>query len=135
MIILDFLYYFLSHWFEIHRERLKWSTPVQRASYAIGIGTLGFLYSVLLIVQLTIDKYRSLHVPTWILVLLILGIIQLYDYVYITKDRYGYITSEKFSKFNNIDKTRGTIISISFILLMIALPITIAVIFIQPDGI
>ena len=41
MIIVDFLIYYLTYWFEKNKKKLVWSTPLQRAIYAIMLAIAG----------------------------------------------------------------------------------------------
>jgi hypothetical protein len=44
MIFLDFLIFYLTVWFEEHKEKLSWSTPIERAIYVVGIVTILWLF-------------------------------------------------------------------------------------------
>jgi hypothetical protein len=37
MIILDFLFYYLTYCFEKNKDKLRWSSPLERTVYAVGI--------------------------------------------------------------------------------------------------
>ena len=62
MIILDFFVYYLTIWFERNRDKLVWSSPLERACYVIGVAT-----------EYTFPKILYLFIG--------LGAIQLYIYL------------------------------------------------------
>jgi len=126
-MILDFLFYYLTYWFEKNKDKLSWSTPLQRSSYAIGLATIALIFSVTQILGFTIYKNNDFHFPKLLFVLLGLGIMWLYDYVYIKRDRYQQI----YSKYNNtINKGAGIIIAFALIAIFILSPFIVITIFV-----
>jgi len=131
MIILDFLFYYLTYWFDNNKDKLSWSTPLQRSSYALGLGTIALIYSITQIIEITKSNNTNFHFPKLLFLLLGLGIMWLYDYIYIKKNRYGAITP-MFDKFPN--KNNGVTISIIVLALCILSPFIVTTIFV-PFGV
>jgi hypothetical protein len=128
MIILDYLFFYLTYWFNKNSDKLKWSSPVERSSYVIGIATTTFLVSIAEILAFTLYKNSNFPIPKIIFVGLGLGIMYLYDYIYIKKDRYSLIKSK-----NNFDQesyTNGVIISWITIVICVFLPFIIFMFFV-----
>jgi len=46
MIILDFLFYYLTYWFEKNKDKLRWSTPLERSAYAVGLISMVWIMCV-----------------------------------------------------------------------------------------
>jgi len=131
MIILDFLFYYLTYWFDNNKDKLSWSTPLQRSSYALGLETIALIYSITQIIEITKSNNTNFHFPKLLFLLLGLGIMWLYDYIYIKKNRYGTITP-MFDKFPN--KNNGVTISIIVLALCILSPFIVTTIFV-PFGV
>lgn len=131
MIILDFLFYYLTYWFDNNKDKLSWSTPLQRSSYALGLGTIALIYSITQIIEITKSNNTNFHFPKLLFLLLGLSIMWLYDYIYIKKNRYGAITP-MFDKFPN--KNNGVTISIIVLALCILSPFIVTTIFV-PFGV
>jgi hypothetical protein len=45
MAFLDFMIYYLADWYE-ERNMLKWTTPVARACYVLGLAFMSFLFAI-----------------------------------------------------------------------------------------
>jgi hypothetical protein len=85
MILLDFLFYYLSLYFTKRTQSVTWSTPKQRAAYALGLISTSWLMSIhVTLYVLNIINYNI----SYIYVIASLLLIWLYNYVYITKERY-----------------------------------------------
>jgi len=93
-MILDYLFFYLTYWFNKNSDKLKWSSPVERSSYVIGIATTTFLVSIAEVLSFTLYKDSNSTIPKFVFVGVGLGIMYLYDYIYIKKDRYSAITSK-----------------------------------------
>jgi hypothetical protein len=125
------LYYLALH-FEDNKDRLKWSSPLERAIYAIGIISVLWIFSIWEIVELITTKsipFQSIN-PTLFTVITIaigLGIMQFYSYIYITKNRYMKISNSEFRSSINI--RRGKILALGIGMFSFALPFAIFMIF------
>ena len=113
MAVIDFLIYFLTYWFDENRQLLTWSTPLKRASYAIGLATMCFFYSIGELVEFTVYKTTDFQFSKIFFVLLGIGSMQLYEYIYITRNRYEKIISS--NKFSKISKKKGVGISMAIL--------------------
>jgi len=113
MIILDFLIYNLTRYYEEHRKLLTWSTPLERASYVVGMVTLMWTFIVCEMIYIFNNKtlVLSFELP---FVIVGFGSMLLYKYIYIKRGRYERIVASPTKPFNINNKTGG-IISIIFI--------------------
>jgi len=84
MIILDFLIYNLTVWYDNHRNRLTWSTPLERASYVVGMVTLMWAFSVCEIIYIFNHKTVVLSFQLPFAIIGFVSIL-LYKYIYIKK--------------------------------------------------
>ena len=133
MIILDFLFYYLTYWFEKNRDKLSWSTPIQRSTYAIGLMTMGLLYSINEFLELGRIKSFQFHIPWFVYIIGALAVIKLYDYIYITRDRYQKVATEIPKRFNISDDT-GAVICMAIVAIFILSPFIITTIFVPFGG-
>lgn len=124
IIIIDFLIYHLACWFE--DQDLKWSTPVKRAVYAMGLTTMGVLFSIEQLLEFTVLRQNNFRLTKLLFILIDLGIMQLYDYIYIQRKRFEKI---QFAKFDT-SKKNGIAVSLFVIILFILIPFLIFMIFI-----
>lgn len=111
MIILDFLVYYLTYWFEKNRKKLVWSTPLQRAIYAIVLAITGFFVIVETILEHTIWKQSNFKISKYIVAIIGLGLIQFLNYIYTRRGRYDKISESGFK----LNKRTGVVISIAII--------------------
>lgn len=130
MIIIDFLIYHLACWFEEHSQNLRWSTPIKRAVYTMGLATMGLLFSIEQLIEFTVLSQTNFQVPKLLFILIGLGIMQLYDYIYIQRHRFEKI---QFSKFNT-SKKNGIVVSLVVIFFFILIPFVIFMIFVPFGG-
>ena len=130
VIIIDFLIYHLTCWFEEHNQNLIWSTPVKRAVYTMGLATMGILFSIEQLMEFTVLRQTNFQLPKLLFILIGLGIMQLYDYIYIQRQRFEKI---QFSKFN-ISKKNGIVVSLVVIIFFILIPFVIFMIFVPFGG-
>lgn len=120
MIILDFLFFYLTQWFKEHQDKLKWSTPLERTAYVMGLVTGFWIIIIWEVVEIFIIKSLTLnHIPLIPTVVVMLILIQIYQYAYVKRKRYELVIVPKFG----INKTQNTgkffsiiIVIISFIL-------------------
>ena len=133
MIVLDFLFYYMTYWFDKNKDKLSWSTPIQRSTYAIGLMTMGLLYSINECFELGKNKSLQFHIPWFVYLICALAVMKLYDYIYITKDRYQRITAVIPKKFKISDDT-GAMICIAIVALLIFSPFIITTILVPFGG-
>ncbi len=125
------LYYLALH-FEDYKDRLKWSSPLERAIYALGMISVLWIISIWEIVELITTKsipFQSINSTlfTVITIGIGLGIMQFYSYIYITKKRYMKISNSEFRSSINI--RRGKILALGFGMFSFILPFAIFMIF------
>ena len=132
MIIFDFLFYYLTYWFDKNKGKLVWSTPIQRSAYAIGLMTGSVLYSINECFELGKDKLQY-NIPVILLVVCALAIMKLYEFIYVTKNRYERIRVQIPAKFKISDDT-GAIISMVVVALLILSPFVITIILVPFGG-
>jgi 4-hydroxybenzoate polyprenyltransferase len=108
MIIIDFLVYYLTYWFEKNKKKLVWSTPLQRAIYAVMIATAGIFAFFEIILEITIWKQSGFKIPKYIYILLAVALDFLLEHIYIKKGRYEKIAAKGF----NMNTRTGVVISI-----------------------
>jgi O-antigen/teichoic acid export membrane protein len=100
MIFLDFLIYNLTSWYDDHRNNLKWSTPVERASYVVGIITVLWLLIFWFVICVFLNKSKITNI-TWIVCAILgFGSTLLYRYIYKKRGRYDRIIMSKKKPFN-----------------------------------
>ena len=133
MIVLDFLFYYLTYWFDKNKEQLSWSTPIQRSTYAIGLMTMGLLYSINECFEIGKNKSLQLQIPWFVYLICALAVIKLYDYIYITKHRYQRITAVIPKKLKISDDT-GAMICIAIVALLILSPFIVTTILVPFGG-
>ena len=126
MIFLDCLIFYLTIWFEEHKEKLSWSTPIEREIYVVGIVTILWLFVLEEIICFFILKTTLTIAPLILVIILDLAIMQGYSYIYIKKNRNELINSSKRFTFN---KNTGKILSIIFVLLSFIVPYLMFMIF------
>jgi hypothetical protein len=132
MTILDFLYYYLTNWFNKNQSQLKWSSPMERASYALGLASLGFLYGIGELLEFTLLKF---NLPKYLFIFIGLGLMQLYDFIYIKRKRYDSIDPlNSFKLVKNIDDKYRVAIAIIVIFISILSPFIILVLFVPFGG-
>jgi hypothetical protein len=127
MIVLDFLFYYLTYWFDKNKDKLNWSTAIERSAYVVGLMTMGLLYSINECFELLKIKSPQFHIPWFVYLICALAVIKLYDYIYITRNRYQRITTEIPNKIHISDDT-GAMICITIAALLILSPFIITTI-------
>lgn len=113
MIIIDFLVYHLTYWFEKNKKKLIWSTPLERAIYAVVLAMAGIFVILEIILEETIWKENNFKTSTYTVVIVGLGLIQLLKFIYTKRGRYEKVASKGF----NLNKNTGVVISIVTIFL------------------
>lgn len=118
MIIIDFLVYYLTYWFEKdkNKKKLVWSTPLERAIYAVVLAITGLFVVLEGFLEDSIWKQTSFKTPALIVGIGALGIFQLLRFIYSKKGRYEKIASKRF----NLNKNAGVIVSMVFVLVCIS---------------
>jgi hypothetical protein len=96
-------------WFTEHREKLSWSSPLERTVYAMGLFTMFWIVAMGEILQFLMGKQVDFNISLLPFVILGLAIMALYKYVYITKARYELILSANYRSFTLKSKTGVTI--------------------------
>lgn len=123
MRILDFIIYYTTIYFTQNSRLLSWSTALERACYATSIMMIFWAMAV----RGAIDRFITHNsddtsmIPS---VIIGIGADLLLEYLYIKKERYELIVSEK--KFRLEDKKGIAIVLVTFILSFIS-PFAIAI--------
>jgi len=119
MGMLDFLFYYMTGWFEKHKNRLRWSTPLQRSCYGIGLGSVSFISSINDIIHYTIFKHKNYSFPKLLFLFIALGLMQLYSFIYIEKKRFEKINPDQFKLVKFISERNREIITLIIVFLLI----------------
>lgn len=96
MIILDFLVYYLTCWFEKNKKKLVWSTPLQRAIYAIMLAEASLSILLEICLENTVWKDSGFKIPNLVYIFLAVGFNYLLEYIYIKRQRYERVASKRF---------------------------------------
>ncbi len=135
MIIFDFLFYYLTYWFEKRSYLLTWSTPKQRASYGIGLAITTFLFAISELIYYTNSDLKDIQYAKFIFILIALGLMKLFDFIYIKKRRYESIDPiREFRFLGNISNNTRAIIAIIIVFVAFLLPLFVLMTFV-PFGI
>jgi len=113
MIILDFLVFNLTNWYNNHRDRLVWSTPVGRASYIVGLITIMWMFSLWIIANIIFHKTITFGYGTLPFVVIGVAVMYLCQFVYEKKGRYEKIAGSENKPFRINDKA-AQVLSIVF---------------------
>lgn len=127
MIILDFIFYYLVIYFKNRPQTISWSTPEDRAGYALALITTSWLMAFLfftLVYILKASNFNSAYMYGFVPIALFL--MWLYQYVYVTKSRYLKFTSPKF-RGTELSDNLGIIIAWLILLGSFALPFIISI--------
>ena len=128
---MDYLIYFLTYWYDHRLTKFKWSSPLEKACYALGITTIFLLFGILIIV---LYLYKLKLIPNnYILGIgIIIGflVIQFYCYIYIRKNRYDRILV----KYKSANVNKGVRTSILFVILSSIIPLILAVCLLIPKN-
>jgi hypothetical protein len=128
MRMLDFLFYYLTLWFTQNKQKLIWSTPLQRAAYAITIVTIFWILTIWETLVFVLPLFKNFNITAIPLTITGICVLLFYQYIYINRNRYELITSPNYRKFKISDKN-GILISIIFGLTSAIIPFVLAVIF------
>jgi hypothetical protein len=130
MIILDFLFYYLTLYYTEHKDRLIWSTPLEWTTYVVGTITLLWIISICEAVELLIIKTLKFppELPFLVTgVIIALAIMQFYKYIYFTRDRLKFIHSTDFKSLRSIKS--GKSLAIGFVVFSFIIPFAIFMVF------
>ncbi len=133
MIVLDFLVYYFTYWFNNHKDKLSWSTPVQTSCYVVGLIVMALLFSINEFFEFGRVESLRFHFSKLLYSVLAVLVMKLFDYIYTTKNRYQIIATEIPAKFNISDDT-GAIICIGIAFLTIMSPFIVSTIVIPFGG-
>lgn len=126
MIVLDFLVYYLAKFYEGRKEKLAWSTPVERAIYVVGVLTILWLLVIEEIICFFVLKTTLKIFPVVLGGIVGLLIMQLYTYIYVNKRRFD-LLEERFEVV--LSERTGVLLSILFGFFSFCLPYAIFMIF------
>ena len=127
MIVLDSLFYYLVYWFDKNKEKLSWGTPLQRSAYLMGIMTMGILYSINEYLNSIKPTVKQFDIPLVVYTILALFVMWLYQYIYITKNRYQLIKQKIPEKLGVSDDT-GSWVCIFIVGLLTLSPFLVTII-------
>jgi hypothetical protein len=127
MIILDFIFYYLALYFTKRPQTLSWSTPVERAGYALALITTSWLIAIVILIQLYIIKDSKITSSfMYFFVPIALFLMWIYQYTYVTKSRYSRLTSAK-STITGLSDNLGITLAWLILLGSFALPFIILI--------
>jgi hypothetical protein len=101
MILLDFIYYYLNLFFTARKETLGWTTPGKRSAYSLALITLSWIMSISFFLLINVFDNKSIGgTYLYVLIPVGLGLIALYEYIYITKERIKLIEESEIKLFH-----------------------------------
>lgn len=112
MRIIDFFFLYLARWFTKNKQKLVWSTALERAAYALAIINVFWFFAVWQILESFILKRELPKLPEIPSTIAVICLIFIYQYIYITRNRYDYLNSSDFRQFKITDRTAFNIIFI-----------------------
>jgi hypothetical protein len=121
MAIFSFLFFFMSAWFQGH-TKLTWSSPQQRASYAVGLAFLGLCFSLSSFINDTILTDSNSTIPKIYFIAIGIGAILLFDYIYIKRERIYTIKPSKFWLTKSLGEDACKLIAVGVIFFLILSP-------------
>jgi low affinity Fe/Cu permease len=112
MRIFDFLFYFTTKRY----ADVTFRTPVEQASYVLGLFTGLYIMTVLkLIEHYMYHALGSALIPVWIYIIIGIAIEQLFELIYIKNNRYETIAQQQFTKLQfNVSEKSGKRISLLY---------------------
>lgn len=134
MRIIDFLVFYYTLYFDRNKKLHSWSTPLQRANYAVGIVLEIWLMILGEVFEFVAKRNDSVSYTTGMLFILsILFFMYILDYIYDKKGRYLHITSSQYKKFK-VSNSTGIIISIVFLFFSSITFFALMILFNPPKG-
>jgi Ca2+/Na+ antiporter len=129
MILIDFLYYYLTIWFSTSKRENRIRTPKERTAYTLGvISTICLIFIGKNIEFICTGYFNKQIIPTYFYIVIGFALIYVYQYIYINRDRYAEISRNKpFSKYQISDK-KGIFLSLLFCVLCFLIPASIRII-------
>jgi hypothetical protein len=126
MMLFDFLFYYLTMYFEEHPEKLSWSSPLERVCYIVGLVSILWLRACWQLITYIQNNSHLPEIPLIHVILVGLIIMQLYKYIYYKKGRYQslLLNNDKF----NLNDSLGKTISITFVFFSFTLPLLVPII-------
>jgi|SRR5579872_562868 len=107
MIIFDFLIYHLTYWFEKKKKNLVWSTPLQRAIYAVMLTVAGTFALLDTLLTTIVWGEGGAKIRYLFYLVAAVGVDYCLEYIYIKRGRYERIAAKGF----RLTKKAGLIIS------------------------
>jgi hypothetical protein len=126
MIILDFLVYYLTKYYEGRPKLLSWSTPIERAIYVVGLITILWLLVTEEVICFFVLKTTLKIFPIVLGGIVGLLIMQIYTYIYVKKCRYD-LLAERFEF--TMSERNGVLLAIVFTFFSFCMPYAIFMIF------
>jgi len=118
MILVDFIFYYLALYFTKRPQTIARSTPVERASYCLGLITTSWLLAAMFFIKIYVVKSTNLSQGYWMLLIAItIFLIWLYGYIYDSKGRYSFLLNSR-KKIFNINAILG--MSIAWVILLLS---------------
>jgi hypothetical protein len=131
MILLDFMFYYFNYWFDQRRYLLSWSSSKERASYALGLASMAVLAALAELLAYTVLKHTRFGSASYLLVLVGLGLVAVYDFIYIKKGRCDAINpASRFSVVKNVSEVNRAKIAIAIFALCFLSPLIVLMIFV-----
>ena len=95
------MFYIMEHYKKTKAGGVLWSSKLRRAVFGVGLIIAFCLFSLFEIIYFIISKKNYLDFPYagFSLIFFIMVLIQIIRYIYISRNRYTYITSENYRQF------------------------------------
>lgn len=126
MRILDFIIYYTTIYFKKNSYLLTWSTALERACYATTLATIFWTMTFWEIVNDYILKKKNHDLPAVLLIIVGICASLLYQYIYINRNRYEFIISDNYKRFQ-IEEKNGILTVIVFNIISFIIPFAIAI--------
>jgi hypothetical protein len=126
MRALDFLIYYTTSYFKQNSQLLSWSTALERACYATALTTTFWVFTFWQVVShfaLKTPINLNARIPIFFSCICFL---LFYQYLYINRERYNYISSDRYKPFK-FEGRIGIQITMIFTILSFILPFAISI--------
>ena len=131
MFLLDFLFYYITLYFIKRPQALSWSTPEQRAIYALSLITTCWLLGLEFFIVINfLQPINSNYL--FINVFFTFGLMSLYKYIYVTNGRLEFLRSTGYS-FLNLNENLCIVIAWMVMLLSAFFPCAVLISHMPPN--
>jgi hypothetical protein len=129
MAIFDFLIFYLKAWYE-GRLILKSNSALDRCCYIVALASVCFLLTIFIAFEYFSNRASSFKIPALLCIFFCLGLVFLFKYIYIEKDRFSSINPQDFSLVKSMGENRRITLAVIVSFLLLISPIIALFIFI-----